>query len=386
MGINPNDETGSGRRLRSLSVLTVSHLELVDFRNYVSAQFDLTAGTTVVVGDNGQGKTNLAEALAYLATLTSFRGAPSDALIRIGADQAIIRALVHHSDGRDSLIEAELPVIGRNRVQVNKQKLQRVRDLLGTVRVTVFSPDDLTIVKGGPGDRRRFMDDTLVALAIKYDMARLDIDRIVRQRNTLLKQAQKAGYRDLPTELSATLDVWDSKFAEIADQFGYARATLVSRITPMVRDAYEQLAGVATPIELKYEPEWRRVGLIAALQAVRTDDVRRGVSTVGPNRDELELSINGLASRTHASQGEQRTLALALRLAGHRLVTERTESAPILVLDDVLSELDDGRARALLGHLPGGQVVITSASKLPSAAKADRIIRIKNGTVVSGSR
>ena len=386
MGINPNDETGSGRRLRSLSVLTVSHLELVDFRNYVSAQFDLTAGTTVVVGDNGQGKTNLAEALAYLATLTSFRGAPSDALIRIGADQAIIRALVHHSDGRDSLIEAELPVIGRNRVQVNKQKLQRVRDLLGTVRVTVFSPDDLTIVKGGPGDRRRFMDDTLVALAIKYDMARLDIDRIVRQRNTLLKQAQKAGYRHLPTELSATLDVWDSKFAEIADQFGYARATLVSRITPMVRDAYEQLAGVATPIELKYEPEWRRVGLIAALQAVRTDDVRRGVSTVGPHRDELELSINGLASRTHASQGEQRTLALALRLAGHRLVTERTESAPILVLDDVLSELDDGRARALLGHLPGGQVVITSASKLPSAAKADRIIRIKNGTVVSGSR
>ncbi|NKB40430.1 MAG: DNA replication and repair protein RecF [Ilumatobacter sp.] len=386
MGINPNDETGSGRRLRSLSVLTVSRLELVDFRNYVSAQFDLTAGTTVVVGDNGQGKTNLAEALAYLATLTSFRGAPSDALIRIGADQAIIRALVHHSDGRDSLIEAELPVIGRNRVQVNKQKLQRVRDLLGTVRVTVFSPDDLTIVKGGPGDRRRFMDDTLVALAIKYDMARLDIDRIVRQRNTLLKQAQKAGYRDLPTELSATLDVWDSKFAEIADQFGYARATLVSRITPMVRDAYEQLAGVATPIELKYEPEWRRVGLIAALQAVRTDDVRRGVSTVGPHRDELELSINGLASRTHASQGEQRTLALALRLAGHRLVTERTESAPILVLDDVLSELDDGRARALLGHLPGGQVVITSASKLPSAAKADRIIRIKNGTVVSGSR
>jgi len=386
LGINPNDETGSGRRLRSLSVLTVSHLELVDFRNYVSAQFDLTAGTTVVVGDNGQGKTNLAEALAYLATLTSFRGAPSDALIRIGADQAIIRALVHHNDGRDSLIEAELPVIGRNRVQVNKQKLQRVRDLLGTVRVTVFSPDDLTIVKGGPGDRRRFMDDTLVALAIKYDMARLDIDRIVRQRNTLLKQAQKAGYRDLPTELSATLDVWDSKFAEIADQFGYARATLVSRITPMVRDAYEQLAGVATPIELKYEPEWRRVGLIAALQAVRTDDVRRGVSTVGPHRDELELSINGLASRTHASQGEQRTLALALRLAGHRLVTERTESAPILVLDDVLSELDDGRARALLGHLPGGQVVITSASKLPSAAKADRIIRIKNGTVVSGSR
>jgi DNA replication and repair protein RecF len=362
--------------------LIISHLELVDFRNYVSAQFDLTAGTTAVIGDNGQGKTNLAEALAYLATLTSFRGAPGDALIRVGADQAIIRATVHHDDGRDSLIEAELHAVGRNRVHVNKQKLLRVRDLLGTVRVTVFSPDDLIVVKGGPGDRRRFMDDTLVALATKYDAIRLEIDRILKQRNTLLKQAQKAGHRDLPAEIAATLDVWDAKFTEIADQFGYARATLIARITPMVQEAYEQLAGVATPIELRYEPEWRRVGLLAALEAVRSDDVRRGVSTVGPHRDELELSINGLAGRTHASQGEQRTLALALRLAGHRLVTERTESAPVLVLDDVLSELDDGRARALLGHLPDGQVVITTASELPPAADADRILRIEHGAVV----
>ena len=371
------------RCLRSLLVLIVSHLELVDFRNYVSAQFDLTAGTTAVIGDNGQGKTNLAEALAYLATLTSFRGAPGDALIRVGADQAIIRATVHHDDGRDSLIEAELHAVGRNRVQVNKQKLQRVRDLLGTVRVTVFSPDDLIVVKGGPGERRRFMDDTLVALATKYDAIRLEIDRIVKQRNSLLKQAQKAGHRDLPTEIAVTLDVWDAKFSEIADQFGYARATLVARITPMVQEAYEQLAGAATPIELRYEPEWRRVGLQAALQAVRADDVRRGVSTIGPHRDELELSINGLASRTHASQGEQRTLALALRLAGHRLVTERTQTAPVLVLDDVLSELDDGRARALLGHLPVGQVVITTASELPPAADADRILRINHGAIVS---
>ena len=287
---------------------------------------------------------------------------------------------------RDSLIEAELPVIGRNRVQVNKQKLQRVRDLLGTVRVTVFSPDDLTIVKGGPGDDVGSWTTPLLLLRSSMTWHALISTESSDSGTHSSSRHRKPDYRDLPTELSATLDVWDSKFAEIADQFGYARATLVSRITPMVRDAYEQLAGVATPIELKYEPEWRRVGLIAALQAVRTDDVRRGVSTVGPHRDELELSINGLASRTHASQGEQRTLALALRLAGHRLVTERTESAPILVLDDVLSELDDGRARALLGHLPGGQVVITSASKLPSAAKADRIIRIKNGTVVSGSR
>ena len=362
--------------------MIVSRLELTDFRNYESASFDLTAGTTAVIGDNGQGKTNLAEALAYLATLSSFRGAPGDALVRVGADQAIVRATVAHDDGRESLIEAELVAAGRNRVQVNRQKLQRVRDLLGTVRVTVFSPDDLIVVKGGPGDRRRFMDDTLVALATKYDAIRLEIDRIVKQRNTLLKQAQKAGHRDLPDDIAVTLDVWDAKFTEIADQFGYARATLVARLAPMVQEAYERLAGVPTPVELHYEPEWRRVGLLAALQNVRDQDVRRGVSSVGPHRDELELTINGLPSRTHASQGEQRTLALAMRLAGHRLVTDRTGSAPVLVLDDVLSELDDGRSTALLGYLPEGQIVITTASELPPAAVADRVLRISGGAVV----
>jgi DNA replication and repair protein RecF len=363
----------------------VSHLELIDFRNYSSASFDLTAGTTAVIGDNGQGKTNFAEALAYLATLSSFRGAPGEALIRTGSEQAIIRAtVVDDDDGRESLIEAELLVTGRNRVQINKQRLGRVRDLLGTVRVTVFSPDDLIVVKGGPGDRRRFMDDTLVALATKYDAIRLEIDRIVRQRNTLLKQAQKAGWRDVPDDIAITLDVWDAKFTEIADQFGHARATLVAKLTPMVQDAYEQLAGEPTPIEVRYEPEWRRSGLLSALSAARPLDLRRGVSTVGPHRDEVSLTINGLPARTHASQGEQRTLALAMRLAAHRLVTERTGSTPVLVLDDVLSELDDGRARALLGHLPAGQVVITTASELPPAARADRVLRIKAGDVVEG--
>lgn len=364
--------------------MIVSRLELLDYRNYRSGTFELTAGTTAIIGDNGHGKTNLAEALAYLATLSSFRGAPTDALIRVGADQAIIRATVRHDDDRESLVEAELSTIGRHRVQVNKQRLKRGRDLLGTIRVTVFSPDDLIIVKGGPGERRRFLDDTLVALATKYDSIRLEIDRIVKQRNTLLKQAQKAGHRadSLPDDIAVTLDVWDAKFVEIADQFGFARATLVARLAPMVQEAYEQLAGASSPIELAYEPEWRRRGLAAALADARTLDVRRGVSTVGPHRDELALSINGLPSRTHASQGEQRTLTLALRLAAHRLVTERTGTAPVLVLDDVLSELDDGRATALLDHLPAGQIVITTASELPEAARADRIIRVEAGTVV----
>jgi DNA replication and repair protein RecF len=357
--------------------MIISHLELIDFRNYVEGTFELTSGITAVIGDNGQGKTNLAEALAFLATLNSFRSVPGDALVRVGATTAIVRATVVDDD-RESLIEIELAAVGRNRVQVNRQRLQRVRDLLGTVRVTVFSPDDLVLVKGGPGERRRFLDDTLVALAVKYDQVRLDVERIVRQRNTLLKQA---GGR-MSDEIEATLDVWDAKFAEIGDQFGYARATLVARLAPMVHEAYEQLAGTPVAIDLHYEPSWRSTGLAVALTQARAHDVRRGVSTVGPHRDELTLAIGGLPSRTHASQGEQRTLALAMRLAAHRLVTERTGSAPVLVLDDVLSELDDHRATALLDHLPAGQVIITTASELPPAARADRILRIEHGRVI----
>lgn len=359
--------------------MIVTSLELVDFRNYTSAHFALEPGTTAVVGRNGQGKTNLAESLAYLATLDSFRGAPSDAMIRVGADAAIIRAVVRQEDGRELTVEAEISRAGRNRVLVNKQRLGRTRELLGVVRVTVFSPDDLALVKDGPGERRRFCDDTLVALAVKYDAMRLELDRVVKQRNTLLKQA--GGRLDDAGEV--TLDVWDQRFAELGDQFGHARAVLVARLDPMVLEAYEQLAGTPTPIELRYEPPWRRRGLATALAEARRDDVRRGVSTVGPHRDDVELTINGMPARTHASQGEQRTLALALRLAAHRLVAERTGSAPVLVLDDVLSELDAGRAAALLGHLPAGQVVLTTAAALPEAAHPDTVLRIDAGTVVA---
>lgn len=359
--------------------MIVGHLELTDFRNYLSATFDLHRGTTAVVGRNGQGKTNLAEALAYLARLDSFRGAPTEAMIRLGADTAVVRATIVHDDGREVLVEAEISRIGRNRVLVNRNRLERSRDLLGVLRVSVFSPDDLALVKEGPAERRRFLDDTLVDLALKYDAMRLELDRVVRQRNTLLKQA--AGR--LSDEVEITLDVWDAKLVELGDQFGHARSVLVARLEPFALEAYERLAGRATPIELRYEPEWRRRGLATALAAARADDVRRGVSTVGPHRDDVDLLVNGMPARTHASQGEQRTLALALRLAAHRLVTERTGSAPVLVLDDVLSELDDERATALLGHLPPGQVVLTTAATLPSAAHPDAIVRISSGTVVS---
>lgn len=360
--------------------MIVTRLELVDFRNYREAAFDFDPGITAVVGLNGQGKTNLAEALAYLAALDSFRGAPTDALIRVGADVAVVRATVQHPDGREVLVELELSRQGRNRVQVNKQRLGRARDLLGVMRVTVFSPDDLFLVKGGPNERRRFLDDTLVSLALKYDAMRLELDRIVKQRNTLLKQA---GGR-LDDDAEVTLDVWDAKLAEVGEQFGHARAVLVARLTPTVQEAYEQLADRPSAVELRYEPSWRAAGLAAALVAARRDDVRRGVSTVGPHRDDVELFIGGLPARTQASQGEQRTLALALRLAAHRMVAEKAGSIPVLVLDDVLSELDPSRSAALLRHLPEGQVVLTTAGVLPDAAHPDAIVRIADGAVVVG--
>ncbi|MFT3852024.1 MAG: DNA replication/repair protein RecF [Ilumatobacteraceae bacterium] len=360
--------------------MIVRRLELVDFRNYAGATFELDPGITAVVGLNGQGKTNLAEALAYLATLDSFRGAPNEALIRLGADAAIVRATVVHDDGREVLVELELSRHGRNRAQVNRQRLGRARDLLGVMRVTVFSPDDLTLIKGGPQDRRAFLDATLVALAVKYDALRLELDRIVRQRNTLLKQA---GGR-LNAEIETTLDVWDAKLAEAGERLGHARAVLVERLDPMVGAAYRDLAEQPTDVTICYDPPWRRTGLLDALGAARGDDVRRGVSTVGPHRDEVELAISAMPARTHASQGEQRTLALALRLGAHRLVTERAGTAPVLVLDDVLSELDPRRSTKLLEHLPAGQVVLTTAGVLPDAARPDAVVRIDAGAVLDG--
>jgi DNA replication and repair protein RecF len=358
--------------------MIVRTLHLVDFRNYSDASFEFHPGVTAVVGLNGQGKTNIAEALAYLSTLDSFRGAPADALIRVGAQQAVVRATVVHDDDREVLVELELSRTGRNRAMVNRQRLSRTRELLGVLRVSVFSPDDLALIKDGPAERRRFLDDSLVALAVKYDALRLELDRVLKQRNVLLRHA---GGR-LVGDAEFTLDVWDAKMSELGDQFGQARAVLVARLQPLVGDAYEQLADRPTAIELRYEPPWRERGLAAALTAARTDDIKRGVSTVGPHRDEVELFIDGLPARTHASQGEQRTLALALRLGAHHLVAERTGSAPVLVLDDVLSELDPVRCAALLGHLPAGQVVITTAGALPEAAHPDVIVRIAEAAVV----
>lgn len=362
--------------------MIVERLELHDLRNYHDATFTLAPGVTAIVGDNGQGKTNLAEALGYLATLESFRGATTDALVRVGAQQAIIRAHLQVDD-REVLIEVELNRNGRQRVQVNRQRLNRQRDLLGMVRVSVFAPDDLAMVKEGPGVRRRFLDDTLVALAVKHDATRLELDRIVRQRNTFLKQVGGSARTSLDETAELTLDVWDAKLSEVGERLGYARSVLVAALTPLVAQAYEDLAGQPVPLELRYEPAWRAHGLAAALREARRDDLRRQVTSVGPHRDDVEIVLSGMPARTHASQGEQRTVALALRLGAHRLITDRTGTTPLLILDDVLSELDPNRSTALLNQLPPGQVMITSASPLPPDARPDQIIRLRQGAVVS---
>ena len=358
----------------------VSRLELSDFRNYARLELDLTEGVTAIIGANGQGKTSLTEALSYLATLKSFRGVPTEAMIRTGADAAIVRATIVHPDGRELLVEAELSRVGRNKAQVNRQRLTKSRDLLGVVRTTVFSPEDLGLVKESPEVRRTFLDDALVAVSLKLDQLCGEVDRVLRQRNALLKQA---GGRVTP-DIETTLDVWDERFIECGTALGNERAQMVATIQPLVQRAYEDLAERNTPLELSYDPQWRRDGLGASLAAHRNDDIRRGTSTVGPHRDDLDMSLNGLPARTHASQGEQRTLALALRLAVHRLVTEVTAGPPVLILDDVLSELDPQRAAALLGHFPEGQVLITTAGVLPTAAHPDRIVHIHGGVVVEG--
>jgi DNA replication and repair protein RecF len=281
-------------------------------------------------------------------------------------------------EGRTSLLEAELRTVGRDRVQVNRQPLRRARDLLGTVRTTVFSPDDLALVKGGPAERRRLVDDALVACAPRHDATRADLDRILRQRTTLLKQA---GGRLTP-DVTATLDVWDAKLAEVGEVLGLARQRLIERLDPVVGKAYDDVATASAHVTLTYEAPWREGGLAAALEAARTDDVRRGVSTVGPHRDDLVLGVNGLPARTHASQGEQRSLALALRLATHAVVADVTGSTPVLLLDDVFSELDPERSAALLAHLPPGQALLTTAGSLPESVVPELVVRVKGGTIV----
>ena len=373
------------------------HLWLEDFRNYRSVEVVLEPGLTVLTGANGVGKSNLLEGIGYLATLSSFRGAPPEALVRHGCERATVRGEGERA-GRHLLVEAEIATSGRGRTVLNRQPVRRTSDLSEALRVSVFAPDDLDLVKGGPSSRRRYLDDLLVALHARHDLVRRDLERILRQRNALLRQV--AG-RKLSPEDSYTLDVWDAKLAATGEAMAAARVEVVSMLDPEIAKAYAELAtGLqlvdldgpvrsetqsepTLDVETRYESAWMEKGLAACLEAARAEELRRGASLVGPHRDDLVMTIGGMPSRTHASQGEQRCLSLSMRLAAHRLVTRSAGEPPILLLDDVFSELDPGRSRSLLEHLrmdgPGEQTLVTTSAGVPGGGQADRVLRVAGG-------
>jgi len=349
-------------------------LAVTDFRNLASTRIELDPrGTTVITGLNGAGKTSLLEATAYLATLQSFRGAPKEALVRRGSEQAILRAETV-VEGRTLTLEAEIQSTGRARTQVNRQGVRRRADLHEALRVTVFSPEDIGVVRAGPSDRRRFLDETLAVVDPKEARSAEDVDKVLRQRGALLRTSG----RTLGSEAATTLDVWDSRLHEAGNRLVEARERLVDQLVPLAGEHYGRLAGRRTDVGLAYVRSWQG-SLLEALAAVRDRDVQRGVSTVGPHRDDLELTLDGLPARTHASQGEQRSLALALQLAAHELATSRLGTAPVLLLDDVFSELDPHRARALLEGLPPGQTMLTTAQPAPPEVVAARIYAMADG-------
>ncbi len=362
----------------------LGRLWLRDFRCYEQVELDLGTGVTVVTGSNGQGKTSLLEAVGWVATGRSVRGVPDRALVRNGAEEAIVRAQIEHPE-HAVLVEAAITSVGRNRILANKQTVTRRRDLAEHLRVTVFAPDDLTLVKGGPGGRREYLDDLLVSAAPRFSAVITEYERVVKQRNALLR----AGIRNADDR--RTRDVFDTRLVDVGSELIRGRLDLIARLDPAVSDAYASLAGSAPGFATAYEPEWctgpvarENVGdaLTEALASLRKREEDRGVTLVGPHRDDWALVLEDLDARHHASQGEQRTLALGMRLAGHRVVAEAVGVEPVLLLDDVFSELDAQRATALVEHLPATQTLITTAGALPESIRADTWLRIENGRLV----
>lgn len=363
----------------------VEQVDLVDFRNYEVAEFKpAPAGVTLLVGDNGAGKTNVLEAVGYITMLRSFRGAATPALVRTGRDQAVLRGTAER-EGRRLLIEAELNVAGRDRTRLNRQPLRRADELLSTVSATVFTPDDIDVVKGAPGGRRDYLDDLLCALHPRHSAARSELERILRQRNALLRSAGGS----LRPGTAPTLDVWDAKLAQVGEAIAASRAELVAELQPEVDAAYRSLsAGLPRAtgpavVCLSYDRSWEG-SLSEAIARARADDLRRGVTGVGPQRDDMSLAVNGLAARVQASQGEQRSLALALRLGGHALVAARQGSSPLLLLDDIFSELDPGRCAALAHCLPSGQALLTTAGAVPDGLPVVARYLVRAGSLLPG--
>ncbi len=373
----------------------VAHLSLHDFRSYPSLEVPLDAGVTSFVGRNGQGKTNLVEAIDYLSRLSSHRVATDAPLVRVGCEQAVVRASVV-KEGRTAVLEVEINPGRANRARVNRAMLPRTRDLVGLVRTVVFSPEDLALVKGDPSERRRFLDDLLVLRTPRLAGLRADYDRVLKQRNSLLKTmlAARRARRD-DDYAGSTLAVWDEQLVQHGSELLAARVALVEDLRPYVGKAYEAVARGASreDAELEYRATVPVGGaeLSAAFAETlverRPDEVDRGLSLVGPHRDDLLLTLAPVRSsgqsaadklpvKGYASHGESWSFALALRLAAYDLLRADGDD-PILVLDDVFAELDAER-RAQLADLVAGaeQVLVTAAvpADVPAALSGARFV------------
>ena len=367
----------------------LTRLALTDFRSYSSADVALRPGVTLFSGPNGEGKTNLVEAVGYVATLSSHRSAHDAPLVRQGADRAIIRANVHGATN-NALVEIELNPGRANRVRLNRAPLTRPREVLGVLRTVLFAPEDLALVKGDPGERRRFLDDLLVAMAPRYAAVRGDYDRVLRQRTALLKSAGPKGgprgNRQSREAVTSTLDVWDSHLARAGAELLVAREHLVGALRPHVERAYTAVAGDNGMVTIDYRrsfgtpdtitasegPITARGGhservraaeqaLRTALAEVRDSELDRGLCLAGPHRDELDLQVRELPARGYASHGESWSLALALRLASFDLLRAGRED-PVLILDDVFAELDSGRRNRLAALVADAEQVLVTAA------------------------
>lgn len=355
----------------------VEHLSVADFRSWPRADLALEPGASVLVGKNGQGKTNLLEALGYLATLGSHRVAADAPLIRAGADRALVQAAVI-SGGRQLVLEVEITAGRANRAKLNRSPVPRPRDILGGLRTVLFAPEDLAIVRGDPSERRRFLDDVLVQRAPRLAGVRADYERVLRQRSALLKTAGSARRAGGSGDLR-TLDVWDGHLADYGSELLWARMELVAALTPHAIRAYAELAPTSGRLALSYvspvaaslandtavipEVSVLSAALLAELARARPQEIERGVNLVGPHRDDLELGLNGLPLRGYASHGEGWSAALALRLACYELLSS-DGAEPVLILDDVFAELDAARRDQLATIASKAEQVLISSAEI----------------------
>jgi DNA replication and repair protein RecF len=359
----------------------VDHLQLTDFRSYGSVDLPLEAGVTTFVGANGQGKTNLVEAIEYLSTMSSHRVASEVPLVRSGAARAIVRAGVcaGPDDPRRLTLELEINPGKANRARLNRSPLRQAREIIGVLRTVVFSPADIAIVKGDPSERRHFLDDLVVARSPRLAGVRADYERVLRQRNTLLKSISgrtRAG--PPPPDVEATLGVWDTHLARAGAELLEARLNALADLAPHVSKAYAEIAPTNNnaptsniaiadykcSIDLTVGESKRSVLtelLIATMEERRTEEIQRGMSLVGPHRDDITLSLGMLPAKGYASHGESWSFALALRLGSFHLLRADGVEA-VLVLDDVFAELDSvRRERLAAGVRVAEQVLVTAA-------------------------